>query len=157
MSGSLCLSTTVGDSYSQIGTCRLQITDMQIGKLSPLAKLLRVLRLTKPEDYAFERMLVESYIKDNRLILRKFDLSGEAVAFNGAGYINLQTQDVDLILTARGKRIATAEPSILQSLTDVLSTGVVRMEVTGNIYDPKVTTKTLPLIWDTLQILGTPR
>ena len=157
MSGSLSISTTVGDSYSQIGTCRLQITDMQIGKLSPLAKLLRVLRLTKPEDYAFERMLVESYIKDNRLILRKFDLSGEAVAFNGAGHINLQTQDVDLILTARGKRIATAEPSILQSLTDVLCTGVVRMEVTGNIYDPQVTTKTLPLIGDTLQILGTPR
>ncbi len=157
MSGSLSISTTVGDSHSQIGTCRLQITDMQIGKLSPLAKLLRVLRLTEPKDYAFERMLVESYIKDNRLILEKFDLSGEAVAFNGSGHINLQTQDVDLILTARGDRIATAEPSILQSLTDALSTGVVRIEVTGNIYDPQVETKTLPLIKDTLQILGTPR
>jgi hypothetical protein len=29
------------------------------------------------------------------------------------------------------------------------------MEVTGDFYDPKVTTKTLPVIEETLQILGT--
>ena len=30
-----------------------------------------------------------------------------------------------------------------------------RMEVTGNVYDPNVTTGALPVIRDTLQILGT--
>ena len=57
---------------------------MQIGKISPLAKLLLVLQLTEPKDFAFEQMLVDSYIQDGKLFLEQFDLSGKAVAFNGS-------------------------------------------------------------------------
>ena len=156
MSGLLNITGRFGQNLPYIGRCRLLITDMQVGKVSPMAKLLQVLQLTEPSDCAFQRMLVDSYIKDNRLFFEKFDLSGESVAFNGSGSLDLQTMDVDLTLTARGDRLATAEPSVLQSLTDALGTAVVRMEVTGNIYDPHVETKTLPVIQDSLQILGTP-
>jgi len=155
MAGSLSVSAAVDGSSPRIGRCRLAITDMQVGKLSPLAKLLQVLKLTEPKDFAFDRMLVDSYIKHNRLFFQQLDLSGEAVAFNGSGWMNLQDQNVDLILTARGRRLAGAEPSLLQSLTEGLGQGVVRMEVSGNFYDPQVTTMTLPVIKDTLQILGT--
>jgi hypothetical protein len=58
-----------------------------------------------------------------------------------------------LILTARGRRLATDDPSILQSLTEGLGQAVVRMEVTGNFDDPDVKTKALPVIEGTLQIL----
>ena len=114
-----------------------------------------MLKLTEPKDFAFEKMLVDSYIKHTSLFFRKIDLSGEAVAFNGSGWMNLQKQNVDLILTARGRRVATSEPSLLQSLAEGLGYGVVRMEVTGNIYDPQVKTKTLPVIRDAIEILGT--
>ena len=157
MSGSLSMSGRIGDDYSRIGRCRLAISDMQVGKLSPLAKMLSVLKLTEPEDFAFERMLINSYINRNRLFFKQFDLSGESVAFNGSGWMDLQSQNVDLILTARGRRLATAEPSVFQSLTDALGTGVVRMEVTGNVYDPQVETTTLPVIKDALEILGADR
>jgi hypothetical protein len=155
MCGSLSVTGRVGDRLSRLGRCRLKITDMQVGRLSPLAKLLAVLKLTEPTDFAFEQMLVDSYIKGDRLLFQQFDLSGESVAFNGSGSMNLRNQNVDLTLTARGRRFATAEPSILQSLTESLGHAVVRMEVDGNLYDPQVTTKTLPVIGDTLQILGT--
>jgi hypothetical protein len=154
MSGSLSMSGRIGDDYSRIGRCRLAISDMQVGKLSPLAKVLSVLKLTEPKDFAFERMLINSYINRNRLFFKQLDLSGKSVAFNGSGWMDLQSQNVDLILTARGQRLATAEPSVFQSLTDALGTGVVRMEVTGNVYDPQVETTTLPVIKDTLGILG---
>lgn len=157
MSGLLSVASRIGESLPYIGRCRLRITDMQVGKLSPLAKLLSVLKLTEPEDFAFEQMLVDSYIKHNRLFLEQFDLSGEALALNGSGWIDLRNHNVDLILFARGRRLATAEPSILQSLTESLGHAVVRMEVTGNVYDPQVTTTTLPVIKEAVEILGTPR
>jgi len=157
MSGSLSISAAVGDRHSRIGRCRLAINDMQVGKLSPLAKLLGVLKLTEPKDFAFEQMLVDSYIKHNRLFFEQLDLSGEALAFTGSGWMDLQNQNVDLTLTGRGHRLATAEPSFLQSLTEGLGQGVVRMEVSGNVYDPHVTTTTLPVIKETLEILGTAR
>jgi len=155
MNGSLSISARIGDSSSRIGIFRLAISDMQAGELSPVAKLLQVLKLTEPRDFAFDQMLVDSYIKHNGLFVRKLDLSGESLALNGSGSMDLQTRNVDLILTARGQRLGTADPSILQSLTEGLGQAVVRVEVTGDFYDPQVTTRTLPLIKDSLQILGT--
>ncbi|MCJ7778141.1 MAG: hypothetical protein MUP16_07505, partial [Sedimentisphaerales bacterium] len=157
MSGILSVAGRTGESLPYIGRCRLQITDMQVGRLSPMGKLLYVLKLTEPKDFAFGQMLVDSYIKHNRLFLEQLDLSGKAVAFNGSGWIDLQSRNADLVLFARGRRLATAEPSILQSLTEGLGHAVVKMEVTGNVYDPEVTTTTLPVIKEAAGILGTRR
>ena len=154
MSGSLSLTTGVGRSSSRLGRCRVTITDMQVGKLSPLARLLYVLNLTEPKDSLFERMLIDSYIKNDRVLLENFDLAGQAIAFNGSGSMDLKSRDVDLALTVRGERLADAEPSVLQSLVENIGGGVVRMEVTGSVYDPKVEIKTLPVINDSLQIFG---
>lgn len=154
MNGSFSVNARIGDNSSRVGTCKLQINDMQVGKLSPLAKLLIVLQLTEPQDYAFDQMFVDSYIRQNSLLVKKLDLSGRDVAFYGSGQMDLQTQSVDLNLIARGRRLATDDPSIFQSLTEGLGQGVVRMNVTGNFHDPKVTTKALPVIESTLQILG---
>jgi len=128
---------------------------MQVGKVSPLGKLLCVLKLTEPTDFAFEQMLVDSYIKRDSLFIERFDLSGESVAFKGSGKMDLRGHNVDLTLTARGRRLATAEPSIWQSLTENLGQAVVRMEVTGDIYEPQIKTTALPVIKDSLGILGT--
>ncbi len=154
MSGSLSLTAGVAGGYSQLGRCRLIITDMHIGKPSPLAKLLYVLQLTDSKDFVFKQMFVDSYIKNDRLMFEKFDLSGESLAFNGAGLMDLKTKDVDLTLTVRGKRLADAEPSVLESLAENIGGYVVRMDVTGNAYDPDVKIKTLPVINDSLKILG---
>jgi len=155
MNGSLSLKALIGDDSSRIGTCRLAVSDMQVGKLSPLARLLQVLQLTEPKDYAFNRMFFDSYIRHNGLYVKNLDLSGQSLAFYGSGWMDLQSRNVDLTLTARGKRLATDDPSVLQSLTEGLGRAVIRMEVTGNYNDPKVITKTLPVIERTLQILGT--
>ncbi len=154
MNGSLSVNARTGDISSRTGTCRLAISDMQFGQLSPLGKLLQVLKLTEPKDYAFDQMFLDSYIRRNELLVKKLDLSGQAVAFYGSGRMDLKTRNVDLVLNARGRRLATDEPSILQSLTEGLGQAVVRIEVTGDFYDPKVTTKTLPVIGETLKILG---
>ena len=78
-----------------------------------------------------------------------------AVAFNGEGQLNLENDDIDLKLTARGRRLATDEPSVLQSLTDALGVAVVRMNVSGKIYAPEVKMTVLPVIKGTLELLGT--
>jgi hypothetical protein len=159
VSGSLSVIQQTGEvaghNYPRIGRCRLQITDMQVGKASLLAKLLSVLKLTEPQDCAFDRMFVDSYIEHNRVFFEQLDISGQAVAFSGSGWMDLQSQDVDLSLFVRTGRFATAEPSILGSLTEGLSQAVIRMDVTGNIYDPQVTTTTLPVLKGTLEIFGT--
>ena len=155
LNAALSLGARVGDGSSRLGVCRVDVADMRVGKVSPLANLLAVLSLTEPSDYAFDRMLIESYLRRNRLLISRFDLSGKNLAFTGAGTMYLPEAEVDLTLTARGKRVVAAQPSILQSLTEGLGTAVVRMEVTGKADNPEVKTKTLPVIEDSLKILGT--
>jgi hypothetical protein len=154
MSGSLNIVGRLADSSTRIGQCRLRVRNMQVGRLSPLAKLLAVLKLTEPTDFAFDQMLVDSYIKGNYLSFEKFDLAGKSVAFSGSGGLDLASRNIDLVLTARGRRLATAKPSIWQSLTEGLSKAVIRMDVKGDVRDPQVTTTTLPVIRATLGIFG---
>jgi hypothetical protein len=155
MDGSLSVNARIGDISSRIGACKLEISDMQVGKLSPLAKLLKVVQLTRPGDFAFDQMLVDSYIRGSSLSVRTLDLVGRAHAFSGSGQLDLDSLDVNLRLTARGQRPATDDPSILQSLTEGLGQGVVRIDIAGDLHEPKITTETLPVIRETLQVLGT--
>ncbi len=157
ISGSLSIVGSLVDDNIRLGRCRVKITDMQVGKMSPIANLLVVLNLTEPSDYAFEQMTLDAYIQDNKMFLRQLDLSGKAVAFYGSGWLDLKTDDIKMTLTARSRRLASANPSIWQSLTEGLSRAVVRVEVKGKIGDPQITTTPLPVIKETLEIFGTPK
>jgi hypothetical protein len=157
VNGSLSIVGSIVDNSIRLGRCRLKIVDMEVGKLSPLAKLLQVLNLTEPSDYAFDQMLVDAYIQDSSVFFRQIDLSGKSLAFYGSGRLDLETDDINLTLTARGRRLATKRPSIFESLTEGLGRAVVRVEVKGKASDPQVTTRPLPVIGETLEILGTPR
>jgi hypothetical protein len=147
---------TPGQASSRRGVCHLDVGNMRVGKVSPLGNVLSVLRLNEPTDYAFERMLIDSYIRADKLLISRLDLSGKSAAFTGSGTMDLPTDEINLTLTARGQRVAAAVPSVLQSLTEGLGIGVVRMEVTGKAGNPRVQTKALPVIEDSLKILGTP-
>jgi hypothetical protein len=157
INGSLSIVGSLVDDNIRLGRCRVKIINMEVGKMSPLANLLMVLNLTEPSDYAFEQMTVDSYIQDNKMFIRQLDLSGKSVAFYGLGWLDLKTDDIKMTLTARGRRLAPASPSIWQSLTEGLSRAVVRVEVKGKISEPQITTTPLPVIKETLEILGTPK
>jgi len=156
MNAVLTLASRAGGTASRRGVCQVDIKDMRVGKVSPLANLLSVLSLSEPTDYTFERMLIDSYIKEDQLLIRKLDMSGRNVAFTGSGTMALPGGELNLMLTARGQRLAAAEPSVFQALTEGLSGAVIRMEVTGKASDPRVETKALPVIEDSLKILGAP-
>lgn len=139
------------------GVCHIDIVNMQVGKVSPWRNVLSVLRLSEPMDYTFDRMSIDSYIQADKLLIPKLDLSGRSAAFTGSGTMDLPTAEINLTLTARGTRVAAAEPSVFQSLTEGLGGAVVRLEVTGKAGSPRVQTKALPLIEDSLRLLGTPQ
>jgi hypothetical protein len=157
MNASLSLGARIGDRSSRRGICTVDVADMQVGKVSPLAGVVSVLQLNEPTEYTFDRMWIESCLKRDTLLIQKFDMAGKNTAFTGSGMMDMSSRQVELMLTARGRRVATAEPTVLQSLAEGLGGAVVRVEVTGDVGNPRVVTKTLPVIEDSLKILGTPR
>jgi len=146
MGGSLSIRGRIGESHSRIGRCRLKMNNVRVGRMPPLAKVLCVLKMNEPTDFAFDRMLVDAYIRHDRVLLEHLDLSGQALDFTGSGQMDLENHNLDLVLFARGQRLATAEPTVLQSLTEGFGQALVRLEVTGDYCEPKVRTTALPVI-----------
>jgi len=153
MSGSLSVRGLSEDDSARTGRLQLSICNMQVGRLSVLAKILSVLKLTAPGDFAFENMFIDSYIRRDQLLLEQIDIQGTAFCLRGSGRMNLLSRHIDLHLTASGPRV-TSEPSLLASLAEGLAPAVVEVEVTGHFDDPEIKTTTLPVIRHTLGILG---
>jgi len=155
MDGSLIIEGPFADRNSMMGSCKLNISDMQFGKLSVLSKVFLVLQLNIPADYAFENMIVDSFIKKDKILISNVDISGSNLAFKGSGIIDTDDKQIDLTLYARGERLARLGPNLLQSLTDTLGKAVLKIEVKGNYDNPTITRKTLPVVGDVLKIFGT--
>jgi hypothetical protein len=155
MRGQVNVAGRVNDKGSYLGMCRIEIKDMRVGRISLVGRLLGLLKLTEPSDYLFDRMFFNAYIKDGRLNFERLELSGAALTFAGSGWMNLADKKLELKLSARGPRIAAAEPDVIESLASAISPGVLQVLVTGNAYEPKIEIKPLPVIEDTLELLGT--
>lgn len=156
LSGWASVSGRLGDEAGRTGRMKLAVDEMRVGRLSPLAKLIAALKLKSSKDCAFERMRVDSYIRGNELLLECVDLLGEAVCMRGSGRMGLANKQVELDFTASGEGLRP-RPSLLESLAIGLSPAFVQMEVRGDFDNPQVKTTTLPVIKDSLGILGTKR
>lgn len=157
LNGSLSISNMMTRNAGPLGRGTFEVTQMRAGYITTLAKILAVLQLGKPQEIMFERIFVDSYLKGDTLFLECCDIAGDMVALRGKGSIDLVKEEIDLQLTARGKRLATANPSALEALTESLGGAVIRVDVQGNLYDPTITTKPLPLLEDSLHLLGIPQ
>ena len=154
MDASVSFAGQLGQDQSNLGSCRLKIVDMKVGKVSVFGKLLNILQLTEPPDFVFEQMAVDSYISGGQLLL-KVDISGRTTAFEGEGIMNLRGMIIDLLLNAHGKRLIGTSPGPLQTLTEGLSQGIVQISIRGNVYSPQIEVVPLPVIRGTLGLFGT--
>ena len=157
LNGSLSISNMMNHNTGPLGRGTFEVTQMRAGYITTLAKILAVLQLGKPQEIIFERILVDSYLKGNTLFLERCDIAGDIVALRGEGSVNLEKEEIDLHLKARGKRLATENPSAWVALTESIGGAAIRVDVQGNLYDPTITTKPLPLLEDSLHILGIPQ
>ena len=155
MSGRVNISGRVDDTSSYFGTCKIDIEGMQVGKVSLVARLLSLLKLTEPGDHVFDRMSFDAYIKDGRFYFETLELSGAALTFAGSGWMDMTSKKLDLTLAVRGPRISAIKENIIESLATAISPAVLQVVVTGNAYEPQIEVKPFPVIGNTLELFGT--
>lgn len=142
------------DTDRRTGRCKISIKDMQAGKMSIIGKVLYVLKLSEPKDFAFENMHIDSYIRRDKIIFDRIDLYGKALSLSGSGSINIDSKQIDISLNATGKNLSSAEPSTIATLAGAISPALLRVDVTGSINEPQVKTTALPVLQESLSIIG---
>lgn len=155
MGGNVNVSGTVDGKTDYVGTCRIEIAKMQVGRISFIGRLLNLLNLTEPSDYVFDRLFFSAYIKNSRLNFEKLELSGSSLAFAGTGWMDMREKSIELKLSAKGPRILSLRMDLIDSVTSAISSGVLQIVITGNVYEPKVVIKPLPVIGEAIELIGT--
>lgn len=154
LSGWGSMSGKLGNTPGRLGRLRLTVENMQIGRLSLLARIVAALKLSFHQQPAFSRMRLDAFLEGDRVLLERVDLLGQAVSMRGRGNLILSTRQInaDFAATLMGLK---REPTLLQSLAIGLGPAFVKVEVRGNLSDPKITTRPLPMVKESLEILGT--
>ena len=148
---SLCGSA---ENLTQSGRLTLYAQDFKAGTASPLHRILKAISLSEPSDFIFDKLYLDSYIKSDSLYIQQIDLGGDGVSFTGDGKLDLTNNQLDLVLSTRGRRFITDKPSVLGSLGDNIGQAVLRMKIKGDLLDPVITTEKMPVVKDTLGLFG---
>ena len=81
---------------------------------------------------------------------------GKSTAMEGSGWLNIETNEINLDLTASGQKI-TSKPSFLESLAKGLGSAVVKIKVKGKLDDPQIEVTPLPVFTAPLELLSKDR
>jgi len=156
LNASLNAFGTLGLPNAATGRLKVNISGLKLARRSLTGKVLGALQLSDPDDYIFNDISADAYLKNNNLVFDNLYLSGRSTVLKGRGRLNLQTNQVDLVFNTFGGEL-TSSPSFLESLAKGLGAAVTKVEVTGHINSPTIKTTTLPIIEKPFGILGTKR
>jgi hypothetical protein len=152
-SGSIGVRGLMGDPASSMGRISIGVRDMKMARRSLIGKVLAAMQLNEPSDYIFSDMSAEAFVKGNEIIFDRILMSGKSVVLLGSGKLDLKSNDISLKFNSYGTEV-TSYPSFFETLARGLGSAVVQVEVYGNMDDPQIETKSLPVLKNPLRILG---
>ncbi len=134
---------------SLFGDGSVQLRDADIYELPLLVALLKVASLQTPDASAFTASNIDYRISGDRVYFNRLDFNGDAVSLIGRGEM-----DFDLNVNLSFGSMVGRSDRRIPILGDVLGEATkqfVKLNVTGPIADPQVTTETFPGVVKTLQ------
>ncbi|MBN1124953.1 MAG: hypothetical protein JXA82_08095 [Sedimentisphaerales bacterium] len=141
-SGALQVRGVLGSEDSLVGRLSAGVVDVEVARRSMLGKVLTALQMSEPTDYMFHTVTADAYLQGNEVIFERVTMMGRSLVLEGTGRLDLENLDVHL--TFRAGRTTPEGPSFLESLAAALGSAMVKVEVQGNIDDPKIATDALP-------------
>jgi hypothetical protein len=103
------------------GSGDIDVPEGRLHRLPLLISLLQVLKLSVPDQTAFEEAHASFQVRGGRLSVSKLDLFGEAISLSGQGSVNLDGSDLRLDLYALWSQYVRAFPGPIRELTADLS------------------------------------
>ncbi|AQT67062.1 putative protein involved in outer membrane biogenesis [Anaerohalosphaera lusitana] len=153
MSGSVGVSGTLGEEAERMGRLKVEVRDMRLARRSFFGKVLTAMQFSEPTDYVFDRVSVDSYLRDDVMVFEEVLMIGEANVLRGRGSLAMDTQRVDLTFTAFGTDVKE-DPSMMESLARGLGGAIARVDVRGKLEDPEIETETFPVLKGPFDIFG---
>jgi hypothetical protein len=105
-------------------------------------------------DLAFDNVKIQAVIKGKTVYITLFDLYGPTASLRGTGTYEPATDSININFvgySAAGKE----KPNFFDSLTAGLGAAFLKVQVTGELENPQIKVEPLPIIKESLGIIGT--
>jgi len=134
------------------GKGQIQLRDADIYELPPIIALFAVLRASVPDNTAFTKSDMKFRIQGEHIYFERINLMGNAVSLSGKGEMNFDRQ-VNLTFHSLIGRNELNLP-ILKRILGQASEQIMRIHVTGDLMDPKITNELLPITNELLALVN---
>lgn len=151
--GMLDLQGQLGQPDAMQGRVEVVSSNMRMGKQTLLGKVLTAVQLRTPQDYVFDRVEANAFIRGDEAVFDRIYIMGNPFVFHGDGRLNLRNNHIAVNLYAMG-RLASLEPIILGPLLRTLGATFWKIEITGPVNTPQIRTVSLPILRFPLELFN---
>lgn len=150
-SGQVSLKVPFSNLKRPDGNITVYVKDMKLGKQSVLGKILTTIQFKQPENFIFSELEFDALVNGPELDCRRVRIVGKPLLFYGSGDLNLDSHQVRMQLVSFD-RIIGKEDDILNMLARGIGSALWKIEINGDIKDPKVDAVFLSVLKSPLDI-----
>lgn len=150
-SGLMTLEGPFGEMEKSKGVFTSTIENLKIGTQSFLGKILTAVQLKEPQDYVFSRIEVDATAAGSELQCHRVRIVGDPLIFQGSGTVNIKEETMDMQFVAWDQKMGT-EDTILDMIARGIGSALWRLEMKGDISEPKIDSVYLSVLKQPLDI-----
>ncbi len=129
-SGVFTLAGKLDRPESSTGRLNMEIGQLQMAQQTVAGQVLSAVKRKDAIDELFDRIHVNAWIRNRKMVFDEVYMSGARSLLKGAGSLDLQTKQIAIDFTVTSAR-GGKDPSFLESLALALSSAIVKVEVRG--------------------------
>ncbi|MGA2916521.1 MAG: hypothetical protein ABSE89_10895 [Sedimentisphaerales bacterium] len=156
--GSINGELNIQGNFQQIQVTRGRLSG-EAGGIRPWGKgivsLIRnaILEAIK-KDLAFDNVKIQAVIKGKIVYITLFDLYGPTASLRGTGTYEPANDSININFVGYGAA-GKENPNFIDSITSSLGAAFLKVQVTGELENPKIKVEPLPIIQRSFEMLGT--
>lgn len=149
--GALNLEGDLKSPSQSRGKVTAHVVNMKLGKQSIMGKILTAMQFRQPDEYVFSEFKAEAFIRQSQLIIEDIRMVGKPLVFRGKGKLDLKQKQIEIDLVAFDRLLGT-EDTILDLLARGIGSAVWKVEVRGDMNNPKVDAVFLSVLKQPLEL-----
>ncbi|MEN6386069.1 MAG: hypothetical protein ABFD79_12850 [Phycisphaerales bacterium] len=136
------------------GRVDIQATGLQLGGKNLVSSIRNAILEAIKKDLAFDNVKVQAIVKGQIIEISRMDLYGPTASLRGTGTYEPVTDSITIDFSAYSAA-GKDKPALFDTLTSGLGAAFLKVYVRGSLDKPIVKVETLPILKQSLEIIGT--
>ncbi|OQA01378.1 MAG: hypothetical protein BWY69_01384 [Planctomycetes bacterium ADurb.Bin401] len=154
LNGEIRIKGDFRDAQASKGRIIIEATGLQLGGKNLISSIRTAILEAIKKDLAFDNVKVQAFVKGSVVEISRMDLYGPTASLRGTGTYEPATDSIEVDFSAYSGA-GKDEPHFIDTITSGLGAAFLKVYVRGSLEEPNVKVEPLPILKQTLKIIGT--